>query len=753
MAFQTNGAVPRVAIRTNPSLQKAPGNARREGSRLWPPGRDLVLLGAILLIGSGLRVAYLNEARHAPDFDHPLLDAKFFDYWARGIAFDQWACPPGEPDPEIATTPYCRPPGYPFFLAAIYRVTDGSYLAVRVVQNAIGLASVALAFFLARRVFGRRAALIAAVLMATYWVFIFYDGELHSPNMNIFLLLALMYASARWLDSGSKGWALAIGSVSGVFALFRPESLAFVPLVMAWMAWARLKQGSRRALIFSLLLCGAGCALFVIPAVARNYRVSGEPVLCTSGGINFYACNNELANGIDPYCDLYKVLGLRVRLISNADFPQYVRALRKKLNNDTLTFSQTSQYFTRLAIDYIVHHPGHIARLMVKKALLFWGPVEVANEKELHYEKTFSPVLHYLPGFRYVAALFFCGVLAFVLRARTQGLARNTAMAWLMLAYIAVYFGLVLWFMAPARYRVPLIPLMILFGAFAASEFVEHLKRRNTKQAIVLAAAFGVFLVPLSFNFTSYTPRLFLWHTQRGLAFQARHDLKRAEEELRLAGPSVIDKLGNVLLQEGRNAEALACYQRVIESGHVAMPSDYVAMGCALMNLGQLDQAIERFHKALELDAASVPARMQLGLALIRKKAYAQAAEEFERIAQGSARADALHDLAWIEELQGHRAEAKAKYEKLLVEFPNYPESHNNLGNLLKQEGNVEAARAHFAAAIQANPNYVLARENMAILLRDTGDRSAAATEFREILRIDPGNRFAQRELALLGSS
>lgn len=714
---------------------------------------DLLLVVVFVLLGLLLRVAYMVEIRHSPEFEHPLLDSAYFDYWARGIAFGQWTCEPGAHNPEIATTPFCRPPGYPYFLAAVYVLTNGSYLAVRVVQCGIGLVSAVLAYFLGRRIFGRFAGLVACLVMSTYWAFVFYDCEIHSPVLNVFLLMTFMLAAAKWFDSQLGRHALLLGVVGGLLALFRPETLAFFPLLIVWMFWARLRAWGRRVVLTHALLCIAGCMVIVGIVVARNYRVAGELVFCTSGGLNLYGSNNELANGVDPGCDLSQAIGLNVRLLSNTDYPIYVRALRRKLNDDSISFSATSRYFSKLAVDYILHHPGHIARLLARKTALFWGPIEVANDKENQISKEMSPVLNHLPGFRYVAAFFFCGVLTFFFFGAAKDRDGGRVLAWLVLLYVFVYFSTVVWFITPARYRLPVIPLMIVFGAFGVSTFVRHVQQRHLRQASILFAAFVVALVFFSINFTRYEPRAYLWHTQRGLLFQAERDFKKAEEEFRSAGPNVLDMLGGVLLQDHRYSEALECFLKVLDTRPVKMASDYDGAGLALLNLGRFDEAIEMCRKALNADPTSTQARTHLGLALIARKDYAGAAVEFEHLLNSDARREAMHNLAWIEELNGRREAAKAKYQAVLAEFPTYAESHNNLGYLLLSEGKREEARAHFAAAIKASPNYILAHENMAILLRDAGEKEAAAIEFRKILQINPANRFAHKELAALGSN
>ena len=113
--------------------------------------RVLLLLAAIILVGLVLRGMYLRELTNAPDFQFPLVDADYHDYWARGMASGHWPAPRFEPNPGIQEFPYFRSPGYPFFLAAIYKVTGTGYLAPRVVQMLVGLVNALLGFLIARR--------------------------------------------------------------------------------------------------------------------------------------------------------------------------------------------------------------------------------------------------------------------------------------------------------------------------------------------------------------------------------------------------------------------------------------------------------------------------------------------------------------------------------------------------------------------------------------------------------------------------
>jgi len=171
----------------------------------------LVALLVILAMGGTLRGLYLAEFSKTPDFRVPFADADFHNYWARGLAFGSWAPPFYEVDPHIREIPYFRPPGYAYFLAAVYKLTGPSYFGPRVVQMALGLLNAFLAFLLARRHFGNFAGLVLAGLMATFWPFIYTETDFEEPVVSVFLLLTLALVLTRWAARDRRTWtALAV---------------------------------------------------------------------------------------------------------------------------------------------------------------------------------------------------------------------------------------------------------------------------------------------------------------------------------------------------------------------------------------------------------------------------------------------------------------------------------------------------------------------------------------------------------------
>jgi len=141
--------------------------------------------------------------------------------------------------------------------------------------------------------------------------------------------------------------------------------------------------------------------------------------------------------------------------------------------------------------------------------------------------------------------------------------------------------------------------------------------------------------------------------------------------------------------------------------------------GVALARSGRLEQAIERFREALELDPADSMTRFYVGLA------YAK----LDRL-------DAARD-AFLEAI---RLEPRSERAQLF------------LGSVLALQGDDPGAIEAFAAALEIHPGLTAARNERAKALQRLGRYAVALNEFEEVLRGDPGNAEARlyRAFALI---
>ncbi|MBN2172188.1 MAG: tetratricopeptide repeat protein [Candidatus Krumholzibacteriota bacterium] len=158
-----------------------------------------------------------------------------------------------------------------------------------------------------------------------------------------------------------------------------------------------------------------------------------------------------------------------------------------------------------------------------------------------------------------------------------------------------------------------------------------------------------------------------------GLSEWKRGDAAAAEAALRAAlairpehRKSLLN-LGRVLMELGRNEEALELVDRVRE----AAPGDAEAdrlRGRALHNLGRADEAAAAYHQALSLDPEDAWSLNNLGLILIEQERFDDALVPLARAAElAPAIACAQNNLGVALERAGYLAMARAAYERAVA--------------------------------------------------------------------------------------
>ncbi len=185
--------------------------------------------------------------------------------------------------PDDPTPQTMRTPGYPALLAAVYAIAGHRPAAALTLQVLLFAATVWLAWDLARRRFGAGAALPAALLLSL-------DGASHLHSLLLltetwftFVLCLGLFCFVR-LEHQHPRWAVGLlGAMLGATALVRPIAW---PLVLVLPA-VLLVLGKRGAVSRPLaLLLAAGMLAAVLPWVARNTVVTGQPSLATIGRVD-----------------------------------------------------------------------------------------------------------------------------------------------------------------------------------------------------------------------------------------------------------------------------------------------------------------------------------------------------------------------------------------------------------------------------------------------------------------------------------
>ena len=364
---------------------------------------------------AALRILYVSVAPEAPPQDTPDYDeiARNLLSGAGFVSHENWF---GHPVRSW------RAPGYPLMLAAVYGVAGPDHQAVRLVQAILGAATVVLVYLLALRV-RPSAASLAGLAAALYPPLLASANEVMSECLFTGLLVAALWAAVEGRHRSGRRWALGTGALIALAGLTRPVGLLAAPAVLAVAAWedrAALGAWLRR---WALPL-GAGLVVTLAPWTARNAFVHGAFVpVATHGGF--------------------------IVARSNADRPDWRRPDGWRIDRGEFEAVpgevERDRRWLRQGLGWIAGHPIEYLRLAAERFLRFWYFFQPGYNAAFVLAAPFwvCGLMRWgrSPGFRYPAAVFVlsAAVFCFVLYGST-------------------------------RFRLPLEPLLLVFGAAAAHE-------------------------------------------------------------------------------------------------------------------------------------------------------------------------------------------------------------------------------------------------------------------------------------------
>jgi len=386
-------------------------------------------------------------------------------------------------------------PLYPVFLVAVLGVFGKTLLAARIIQSVIGLATLVLIYAAGRmlgedtrikEISGRNLGLTAMAIAAVYPQFFLYEGMLLGSALEIFLLTA-SFTLALALDRklGGTGtlriasrnipvWAasLILGLLCGAGALGRPN--LFLLLVAGIPVWIiiRNRRGSRW--IAPLIGFAAGAALLLLPPTVYNFRQTGKFVpVTTHGGINFYIGNRPGTEGV--YSPPEGMRGAMRGLIEDS------RVQAEKETGHDMTDGEASDYYMDKALHGIAGDPVGWIVLLGRKVLLFWNRTEVHDMPEVLFFEDSVPIFRvpFLP-YSIIASLGFVGLIVLI-KDRTDV---STVCLFLGAALLSVML-----FYVNTRYRLPVVPVVILLAALLLNQAVAEISRRRYGNVMYMAAA------------------------------------------------------------------------------------------------------------------------------------------------------------------------------------------------------------------------------------------------------------------------
>jgi 4-amino-4-deoxy-L-arabinose transferase-like glycosyltransferase len=412
-----------------------------------------------------IRLVYLIELQSIPFFDNPIMDEGYHVELVKQVN-----SPGGLPD-----EPYFRAPLYIYFLALIFELTGGSFFWIRFIQILIGSLLPVLVMLLGLRLFKKTIAYTAAFITAFYPTFIYYDNSLLITFMMVLLTVLLVLQLYRCQEKPSGSNFLIAGLILGLAAITRPNILLLAPALLIWV-WIILKPKlSLKKAIFKYVLLGLICIVVILPVTIRNYFVSGDFVfIAWQGGYNFYLGNNNNATGWSA-----TVFGIDPSW--QGSYQESITIAEKNAGR-SLRHSEVSDYWFSEGLKEISRAPRHFIELLFRKLRFFINGYEIPNNQQLYSVRYFVPVIKPL---MFDHIIFFpFGILA-PLAIIGIGLSLNQWRKYLLIyLLLGSYLISLLLFFVCARFRQPLIPLLILFAVFGIFHLVDRFKKRDFKVLI-----------------------------------------------------------------------------------------------------------------------------------------------------------------------------------------------------------------------------------------------------------------------------
>jgi 4-amino-4-deoxy-L-arabinose transferase-like glycosyltransferase len=307
---------------------------------------------SLLVVAFAVRVAWVHHTQGTP----LTIDAADYERHARSIADGH-----GFPPSQLASGPSAyRPPGYPVFLAAVYKITGGGWPTARYVECLVGTLTVALVGLLAVSFWDRRLALIATAIAAIFPPMINISTAVLSEAIFVPLVLGatLVVLHGRAAANRTR-WVVLAGVLVGLAWLARGNGfLLLLPFAAA--LWQR-RQGWRAAAMPALLV--AMTLLTIAPWTIRNaivmhafVPVSNESGLTLAGTYNPTAAHYRYrATWLPPTAD-----------------PQLFKLVAQKLDphyhGPRYTEMEVASRMDREAKSYITHHPLYVVTVAVANA-------------------------------------------------------------------------------------------------------------------------------------------------------------------------------------------------------------------------------------------------------------------------------------------------------------------------------------------------------------------------------------------------
>jgi tetratricopeptide (TPR) repeat protein len=575
---------------------------------------------SIFVLAFLVRFIYLIQIKSSlPFFYAPIMDELYHDTLAQQIASGQW----------IGTEPFFRAPLYIYLLAFIYEIFGHSYFLPRLFQILIGSLSCVLIFFIAKKLFNQTVGILSGVMASFYAMLFFYDASLLTTSLEVFLdlaLIGLLILSAK--KPKLLNWFFC-GIVLGLSAIARPNILIFTPFILIWMLVEFKNRLLTKTIIKHWIILFMGAFLVIVPVTLRNYLAGKDFVLIAwNGGYNFYLGNNPHATG-------WSATSPEMDKTWWGGYNDAIRLAQEETGR-SLKPSQISDFWLKKGLDFVLSQPLSWLELMARKTVYFWKGFEISNNQNIYLYKNSSSLFDWLLGkkliyfpFGLVGPLSILGLIICL---------KDFKKYLLLYLFILSYSASIIIFFICSRYRMPVIPFLIMFSSFSLWWLFQKIKDKRIAPIVIFLTTLGLLMLVLNTNLENlvgdqspsdhYVLGITYWNL--GKEDLAISEYKTSLEHNPDFAPSR-NNLANIYAQLGKTDLAIEEYQKAIHSDP-SYEKTYYNLAVLYHRRGDLDQAVKYYSEAIRVDPHYELAHLNLGKAYSAKRLAEKAKEEWRKV-------------------------------------------------------------------------------------------------------------------------
>jgi len=563
-----------------------------------------------------IRLLYLFQLyRHNPTVNSFIHDSAYFNHLAQQVVSDGM----------ILDRSFYLSPLYIYFLALFYSIGIHNLLVIRLLQTVLGALGCGLTFLIGKRFFLPAVALGGALIQIFYGPILFFEGNLLATSLVLFLTLLSFYLIMLYHQDHKKWAGILSGFTLALAVIGRPNLLLVLPVPLIYLILNQSAPISFGRRLRPILNWAIGFIIPFILTTTHNYLADKSYIPLTShGGINFYIGNHEQASG------QWEAPEGMESSVSAINLEQAQQVAEKETGKE-LTPVEVSNFWYQKAWHFIVTKPGAWLGLMLKKTFLFWSGYEIPLNFDYYFHQQFSFLLK-IP-FTQFYLLFPLALLGMI-----YGL-RDWKKFWPLYGLILLYAFSVILFFISGRYRLIIIPFILLFSAYGIYWLYERFQKKNYKPLIYVTATLIILMALNTVFVLSKTKQSNFGNDYYNIALAKLYeeDYQQAVHWGQLAAkaapenPNIHYNLGIAYLKQKEYEQAIAAFKKTVALN----PEDASALrnlGGLLLMQGQVQESIPILEQAIQLDATAVNAYLNLGKAYFDRQQYHRAKQQWEKV-------------------------------------------------------------------------------------------------------------------------